>query len=81
MILSEVEILKSARLARTVVLAEKLHENQAFLNPPVSPFAWFKARIRAVIGIFGSSPKGSGGPIEDRQNQSCRGDPAKRADS
>ena len=65
MILSEVEILKSARLARTVVLAEKLHENQAFLNPPVSPFAWFKAQIRAVIGIFGSSPKGSGGPIED----------------
>ena len=45
MVLSEVEILKSTRLARAVVVAEKLNENEAFLNPPRSPIDWLKARF------------------------------------
>nr|WP_265519653.1 Wzz/FepE/Etk N-terminal domain-containing protein [Nitratireductor luteus] len=53
MILSEVEILKSARLARTVVLAEGLHENEAFLNPPQAPVAWLKSRVKAALSVFG----------------------------
>src|SRR4051812_32042899 len=65
MVLSEVEILKSSRLARAVVLAAKLNENEAFLNPPQSPFAWLKEQARAVIKLFGSAPVSSGGPDED----------------
>lgn len=61
MIQSEVEILKSARLARAVVLAEGLHENEAFLNPPQAPDAWVKSRIRAVLNMLAlSRPQQSG---------------------
>ena len=61
MIQSEVEILKSARLARAVVLAEKLHENEAFLNPPQAPHAWVRSKIRAALGMFAPSrPQRSG---------------------
>jgi succinoglycan biosynthesis transport protein ExoP len=58
MISSEVEILKSARLARAVVLAEKLHQNEAFLNPPRSPIGWMKDQVKSVVGLFsfGSTP-------------------------
>nr|WP_159588127.1 Wzz/FepE/Etk N-terminal domain-containing protein [Chelativorans xinjiangense] len=52
MILSEVEILRSARLARTVVLAEGLHENEVFLNPPQAPVAWLKSRVKAALSIL-----------------------------
>jgi polysaccharide biosynthesis transport protein len=55
MMLSEVEILKSARLARAVALAEGLQDNETFLNPPQTPAAWLRSRIRAVMGMFGSS--------------------------
>ena len=60
MILSEVEILKSTRLARAVVIAEKLNENEAFLNPPGSPIDWLKDQVRAVTGIFASAPPSKG---------------------
>ena len=48
MVLSEVEILKSSRLARAVVVAAKLNENQAFLNPPRSPLDWLKDQVRGA---------------------------------
>lgn len=51
-VLSEVEIMKSTRLARAVVIAAKLNENEAFLNPPRSPLGWLKDQIRAVTSIF-----------------------------
>ena len=63
-VLSEVEILKSARLARAVVKAENLQNNEAFLNPPVSPFAWLKSTIKGAMRVF-SSPVASGGSVED----------------
>jgi polysaccharide biosynthesis transport protein len=56
MISSEVEIMKSARLARSVVLSQRLHENPAFLSPQISPIAWVKGQIRAVLGMFFSTP-------------------------
>ena len=56
MVLSEVEILKSSRLARAVVVAAKLNENEAFLNPPRSPLDWLKDQVRALTRLFGSSP-------------------------
>ncbi|MEO9335922.1 polysaccharide biosynthesis tyrosine autokinase [Mesorhizobium sp. SB112] len=56
MILSEVEIMKSARLARVVVMAENLQNNEAFLNPPQGPVAWLKGQVKAVTSIFSSSP-------------------------
>jgi succinoglycan biosynthesis transport protein ExoP len=64
MVLSEVEILKSARLARAVVKAQNLQDNEAFLNPPVSPFAWAKSTIKGVLGMFSSRPA-STGSVED----------------
>lgn len=65
MVSTEVEILKSARLARTVVLAEKLHENEAFLNPPRSPIGWLKAQIKSVVGLFSFAPPPSAISVEN----------------
>jgi succinoglycan biosynthesis transport protein ExoP len=65
MVSTEVEILKSARLARTVVLAEKLHENEAFLNPPRSPIGWMKAQVKGITGLFSSSPPPSATSVEN----------------
>jgi len=65
MVLSEVEILKSNRLTRSVVLAQKLQDNDAFLNPPRSPVAWLKAGIKSLAGLFSSRPQSSGGSVED----------------
>ena len=53
-ILSEVEILKSERLARAVVVAEKLDKNDLFMNPPQSPLEWAKARIKGLMNMFSS---------------------------
>ena len=60
-ILSEVEILKSERLARAVVLAERLDQDEVFLNPPRSPLAWAKAQVKDALGLFSSEPASSGG--------------------
>jgi succinoglycan biosynthesis transport protein ExoP len=60
MVLSEVEILKSARLARVVVEAQHLQDNEAFLNPPVSPLAWAKATVKSVLRVFSSRPTSAG---------------------
>lgn len=64
MVLSEVEILKSARLARAVVEAEHLQDNDAFLNPPVSPLAWAKSTVKGMLRVFSSRPA-STGSVED----------------
>jgi succinoglycan biosynthesis transport protein ExoP len=65
MVLSEVEILKSSRLARTVVTNEKLQDNEAFLNPPRSPLAWVKASVKSLTGLLASRPADTGGSAED----------------
>lgn len=65
MVLSEVEILKSARLARAVVDAEKLQDNDVFLNPPRSPYAWFKSTVKAALGIFAEPRPASTGSARD----------------
>ena len=64
MVLSEVEILKSAQLARAVVEAQHLQDNETFLNPPVSPLAWAKSTIKGALRAF-SSPPASTGSVED----------------
>lgn len=64
MVLSEVEILKSAQLARAVVKAQNLQDNDAFLNPPVSPIAWVKSTVKSVLRVFTSQPP-STGSVED----------------
>ncbi|MGB3415456.1 MAG: polysaccharide biosynthesis tyrosine autokinase [Mesorhizobium sp.] len=63
-VLSEVEILKSARLARAVVKAENLQDNEVFLNPPVSPVGWAKSVVKGMLGLFSSRPA-STGSVED----------------
>jgi succinoglycan biosynthesis transport protein ExoP len=64
MVLSEVEILKSAQLARAVVEAQHLQDNEAFLNPPVSPIAWAKSTLKGFLGVFSSRPQ-SNASVED----------------
>ena len=65
MVSSEVEILKSSRLARAVVLAEKLQDNEAFLNPPRSPLSALKATVKSVAGFFSSRTEEDPGSIQD----------------
>ena len=78
MILSEVEILKSTRLARAVVIAEKLNENEAFLNPPGSPIDWLKDQVRAVTPhlCLGAAQQGRG--HRGSQHHAGGGAPARR---
>ncbi|WP_080921003.1 polysaccharide biosynthesis tyrosine autokinase [Manganibacter manganicus] len=64
-VLSEVEILKSSRLARAVVKAENLQDNEAFLNPPRSPVARLKSAVKSVLAIFVSKPERSNGSAEN----------------
>ncbi len=65
MISSEVEILKSARLARAVAVAQKLQDNEAFLNPPRSPVGWVKDQVKAVTSLFSSAPAPSPASVEN----------------
>jgi polysaccharide biosynthesis transport protein len=65
MVASEVEILKSARLARVVVSALDLQDNESFLEPPRSPAGWLRSQLRAVAALFGSSAPRSGSPTEE----------------
>jgi succinoglycan biosynthesis transport protein ExoP len=57
---SQVEIMKSERLARSVVAAEKLDQNSAFLYPPQSPLDWAKGRVKGVINWFLPKPADTG---------------------
>src|SRR5262249_16987257 len=57
LVLSEVEIMKSERLARAVVAAEKLDRNEAFLNPPASPIGWAKSKLKGLVGSLLSPPE------------------------
>lgn len=66
MVLSEVEILKSAQLARAVVKAQHLQDNEAFLNPPVSPFAWVKSTVKGALRIFSGRSASTGSAEEGR---------------
>lgn len=57
-LLSQIEILSSARLASVVVDKLKLDQNDAFLNPPQSALAKGIGFLRGVIGYFRSSSAG-----------------------
>ena len=50
-LLTEVEILKSNRLALVVADREKLADDATFINPPRSPLAWVKSRLKAVAAL------------------------------
>ena len=53
--LSQIEILSSARLASVVVDKLKLDQNQAFMNPPQSALVKGIGFLRGAIGYFRSS--------------------------
>lgn len=57
MISSEVEILKSSRLARVVAVDQNLQDNADFLNPPRSPIGWAKDQVKNLAGLFSSTPE------------------------
>lgn len=60
-ILSQVEILKSSQLARSVVLAEKLQDNEAFLDPPSSPIGWAKQHVKSAVKAILPAEPATGG--------------------
>lgn len=55
-ILSQIEILHSARLAAVVVDKQKLDQNDAFLYPPTSAVSKATGFVRGVIRYFRPSP-------------------------
>jgi succinoglycan biosynthesis transport protein ExoP len=54
-LLSQIEILSSARLASVVVDKLKLDQNEAFMNPPQSALAKGIGFLRGVVGYFRGS--------------------------
>lgn len=55
-LLSQIEILSSARLASVVVDKLKLDQNDAFMNPPQSALAKGIGFLRGMVGYFRGSP-------------------------
>ncbi|PBB97955.1 polysaccharide biosynthesis tyrosine autokinase [Mesorhizobium sp. WSM3862] len=64
-ILSQIEILNSARLASEVVDKLKLDQNQEFMNPPQSALAKGIGFLRGIVGYFRS---GGGNEIPGIEN-------------
>ncbi|AZO60040.1 polysaccharide biosynthesis tyrosine autokinase [Mesorhizobium sp. M1A.F.Ca.IN.022.07.1.1] len=64
-ILSQIEILNSARLASEVVDKLKLDQNQEFMNPPQSALAQGIGFLRGIVGYFRS---GGGNQIPGIEN-------------
>lgn len=64
-ILSQIEILNSARLASEVVDKLKLDQNQEFMNPPQSALAQGIGFLRGIVGYFRS---GGGNEIPGIEN-------------
>ncbi|RWO22355.1 polysaccharide biosynthesis tyrosine autokinase [Mesorhizobium sp.] len=55
-ILSQIEILHSARLAAVVVDKQKLDQNDAFMNPPTSAVSKAASLVRGVVRYFRPNP-------------------------
>lgn len=53
---SAVEILKSGKLALSVVDELQLADNETILNPPQSPVAMAKGWVRSIVDMFSPSP-------------------------
>ncbi len=70
-ILSQIEIIKSARLAAVVVEKEKLYENEDFLQPPSSLLVKIIGTVRGVIGFFRPQPVAVG-PAEPEVDEATR---------
>ncbi|MEP6567738.1 MAG: GNVR domain-containing protein, partial [Mesorhizobium sp.] len=62
-LLSQIEIIQSARLAAVVVDKLKLDQNSDFLNPPMSALSKGIGFVRGMIGYFRSSPAAETGEI------------------
>lgn len=62
-ILSQLEILQSARLAAVVVDKLKLDNNHAFMNPPTSAVAKAGGLVRGVIRYFRPNPVAGGADV------------------
>jgi polysaccharide biosynthesis transport protein len=76
-LLSQIEIIQSARLAAVVVDKVKLDQNSDFMNPPMSALAKGIGFVRGLIGYFRSSPAAETGGITQvdaatTRSSSCR---------
>ena len=63
-ILSQIEIIKSARLAAVVVDKEKLDQNPSFMQPPKSLLSTLVGYARGFLQIFRSAPDIAAGGVD-----------------
>lgn len=63
-ILSQIEIIKSARLAAVVVDSQKLDQNPNFMQPPQSLLSTLVGYARGFLQVFRSSPEFAAGGDE-----------------
>lgn len=68
-ILSQIEIIKSARLASVIVDKQKLDQNPAFMDPPRSLLSRIAGYGRGILGIFRSRPDTASGAAETSEAQ------------
>lgn len=70
-ILSQIEIIKSARLASVVVDKQKLEQNPDFMQPPKSLLSTLVGYARGFLQIFRSSPEiaAGSGDLTEAQRQ------------
>lgn len=64
---SQIQILKSNRLALSIVDDLSLHENEGFLNPPQSAISHILGAVRAVKSALMPAPTNSTAPEEGRE--------------
>lgn len=63
-ILSQIEIIKSARLASVIVDKQKLDQNPAFMQPPQSLLSRIAGYGRGILQVFRSRPDSASGGVE-----------------
>ena len=77
-ILSQIEIIKSARLAAVVVDKQKLDQNPNFMRPPQSLLSTLVGYARGFLQIFRSAPDVAGGATLTEAQRKAMADAARK---
>lgn len=77
-ILSQIEIIKSARLAAVVVDKQKLDQNPNFMRPPQSLLSTLVGYARGFLQVFRSTPEIAGGATLTEAQRKAMADAARK---
>lgn len=77
-ILSQIEIIKSARLAAVVVDKQKLDQNASFMQPPQSLLSTLVGYVRGFLQVFRSAPEIAGGAALSDAQRKAMADAARK---